>query len=225
MAKGFSMTPQQKEEFRRLTQKANRRIAKAFREYEKEGLKLVPKALTGGFVQSKKQWSSQKYALSRSVTQFSSRKDYLDYMRKLRQFDVPEYRGGVPTYTEYEEINTNKLKQAMRTALGREGYRNLPPEIQAALDSKIDNMTVQQQSIFWKIFEDKAAKMGMKYASGDAFERAIDEMFFKEDIKPMIINSIVASTPGLSKQEEMEYRRKLKYYKNDRLVKELNKKR
>lgn len=219
MAKNnYQLTPQQKEEFRRLTQKANRRIAKAFREYEKEGLRLVPKALTGGFVQSKKEWSSQKYALSRSVTQFSSRKDYLSYMQKLRQFDIPEIKGGVPTYTEYQSIGRDKLKQAINTALGKTGLNNLPSDIKKVMDKRIDEMTTQEQSKFWKKFEQTSAKMGMKYSSGAAMESALEEIFFKEDLKPIIIDALVEAEAGLSKQEKADLRKRLKYTKNRTLL-------
>lgn len=212
------MTPQQKEEFRRLTQKANRRIAKAFREYEKEGLKLVPKALTGGFVQSRKEWSSQKYALSRSVTQFKTKKDYSDYMRKLRQFDIPEESGGVPTYTQYQDIGYIKIMRAIETALGNTGMNSLPPEIKKVLEDRIRQMTVIEQSDFWKFYEIKGGKLGLQYASNAAMETVLEELYFKEDIKPVIIDAIVQAQGDLTPEEKKDLRRRLKYNNNQKLI-------
>lgn len=225
MAKNnYQLTPQQKEEFRRLTQKANRRIAKAFREYEKEGLRLVPKALTGGFVQSRKEWKSQQYALSRSVTQFKTRKDYLNYMKRLRQFDVKEEKGGVPTFTEYKAVIANKIEAAFMTSISKLRLGDLEKDVMNIVLQSLRTMDMFDQKGFWDKFEEYGSKMGIQYSSEAAMiAAAMGELHMREDIKPIIIDAILDSR-SMDDEERAELKRKLKYYGDLKLLKEYKKK-
>lgn len=225
MAKNnYQLTPQQKEEFRRLTQKANRRIAKAFREYEKEGLRLVPKALTGGFLQSRKEWKSQQYALSRSVTQFKSRKDYLNYMKRLRQFDVKEEKGGVPTFTEYKSVIANKIEAAFMTSISKLKLGDLEKDVMNIVIQSLRSMDMFDQKSFWDKFEEYGSKMGIQYSSEAAMiAAAMGELHMREDIKPIIIDAILDSR-NMDDEERTELKRKLKYYGDLKLLKEYKKK-
>lgn len=225
MAKNnYQLTPQQKEEFRRLTQKANRRIAKAFREYEKEGLRLVPKALTGGFLQSRKEWKSQQYALSRSVTQFKSRKDYLNYMKRLRQFDVKEEKGGVPTFTEYKAVIANKIEAAFMTSISKIKLGDLEKDVMNIVLQSLRSMDMFDQKGFWDKFEEYGSKMGIQYSSEAAMiAAAMGELHMREDIKPIIIDAILDSR-NMDAEERAELKRKLKYYGDLKLLKEYKKK-
>lgn len=220
----IKLTQREKEDFRRLTQKANRRIIMATKQYEKEGLKVIPRELSGGLIQTKAQWKTEKYPLSRSFTRFKDKRSFNRYMRKLRQFDIPDSKGGVPTYTEYQSIGARKMKQALDTALDGGVYRNIPPEIQKALDERIDNMGVEEQAKFWRKYSEQSQKMLLQYSSEVAMQRVMDEMFLKEDLKPIIIDSIIGVEGNLSSVEKKEYARKLKYYGNQRLIDHLNQK-
>lgn len=221
----MNLTQRQKEDFRRLTQKANRRIKKATKEYAKEGLSVIPRKLSGGLIQTREQWQTKNYPLSRSIKQFKTKREFNQYMNKLRQFDIPDSKGGVPTYTEYQSIGAMKMKQALDTALDGGVYRNIPPEIQEALDRKIEHMGVEEQAKFWKKYSEQSQKMLLDYSSEVAMQKVMDEVFLKEDLKPIIIDSIVEIEPGLSGAGKKEYARKLKYYGNQKLINHLNEKR
>ena len=221
----LKLSVREKDNFRRLTQKANRRIKMATKQYEKEGLSVLPKKLTGGLIQHRSEWQTKKNPLSRSFTRFKTKREFNQYVNKLRQFDIPDSKGGVPTYTEYQSIGAMKMKQALDTSLGGAVYRNVPPEIQEALDRRIDNMGVEEQAKFWKAYSVQSQKMLLTYSSEVAMQKVMDEIFLKEDLKPLIIDSIVEMEDHLSPRDKREYKRKLKYYGNQMLIDHLNEKR
>jgi len=169
MAKYVKLSKQQKDEIRRLTQLANRRIANAFKVYEREGKSIAPSEVTGG-IQTREQWHSEKYALSRSV-KFTSMQEYRKQLHYLRQFEVMR-----PGIKEYTEIQREKTLQAIESSLG---------QIPTGTTKQINKMTAPQLTEFWKLFSDKARKKGMKYASGEVMEDTMRE-FFPEDIKTVV---------------------------------------
>src|SRR5690554_4092627 len=110
----YKLSKAQKEEIRRLTQRANRRILGAHKQYAKAGKEIAPREVTGG-IQTRDQWETQQNPLSRS-TRFASEKEYKDRMKFLRTFDRgPASR---PTMTQYTKIQKTKVKTAVKYALG-----------------------------------------------------------------------------------------------------------
>lgn len=164
MAK-HKLTNAQKDEIRRLTQLANRRIKSAFKEYEKEGLTLAPKTVTGG-IQTREQWNTKNYALSRSV-KFDNEKEYRKHLKFLRSFVTER-----PNMTEFTQAQREKTKLGVETSLGI--------DIPSTLAEVISRLNAPQLSKFWKKFSEVSAKMGLKYASEKALDDTIVE-FFTED--------------------------------------------
>lgn len=168
MAKNhIDLNAAQKEEVRRLTQFANRRIAAAFKEYEAAGMSTTPREVTGG-IQVREQWASEKYAISRSV-KFSSQKEYREQLHWLRQFEVMR-----PSIAEYTEVQREKTLAAVETTLGDD-----VPEV---MQDIIKKMNAPDLSKFWNKFSNAAARLGQKYSSSAAMNDAITE-FFAEDKK------------------------------------------
>ena len=165
----IALSKAQKEEVRRLTQLANRRIAAAFKAYESEGKTIVPNEVTGG-IHLREDWASKKYAISRSV-KFKSQKEYREQLHWLRQFE--HMRPGIKEYTQ---VQREKTLQGLETALG-----DVPEDVQ----KKVGKMTAPQLSEFWNVFSDKAARMGAQYSSNDAMDSTINE-FFPEDKEALV---------------------------------------
>jgi hypothetical protein len=168
----------QKEEIRRLTQQANRRIAAATKAYEKAGQLRAPKALTGGY-DIREKWFSEKYAISRSV-KFASEKEYLAQLEYLRQFDPSQKdkrADYAPSLTEYAEQERANTTAAIENILDVSVEEDLPD-----LAKKISRMTAPQITAFWKAFTRRAQKMGVHYSSVQAMEDTLRE-FFPEDMK------------------------------------------
>ena len=155
MAKYIKLSTSEKEEIRRLTQKANRRIKAFVKTYEQAGYKTIPKEVTAGLeVQSRGQWLSDKYALSRSV-KFESKEDYKRHLNMLKKFD-PGRADSIPTVREYNKINRTKLQKAFETS-----GLNLSSEMQ----KKIKTMSAPDISKFWKEYQVRARRKGMQYSS------------------------------------------------------------
>ena len=169
--KYVKLTAEQKEEIRRLTQLANRRIKTAHKQYAKEGLESVPMAIVGKY-QIKEQWESNNYALSRSV-KFTSEKEYKDRLRFLRSFDPKHYSETKPTVSQFKEIEHGKTVKAIETVLGT----RVPPK----LAQKLAKMNAPQLSKFWNAFDDRAKKVGPKYSSNAVMAETLQE-FFDEDM-------------------------------------------
>jgi methionine synthase II (cobalamin-independent) len=134
MAKDYiTLSAAQKEEIRRLTQFANRRIANAFKSYEKEGMDVVPNEITGG-IQTREDWASDKYAISRSI-KFASQKEYREQLHWLRQFEVMR-----PSITEYSEAQQEKTLQGLETALG---------DVPNALKDMVKKLSAPELTSLW----------------------------------------------------------------------------
>lgn len=161
----YKLTQAQKNEVRRLTQLANRRIKAFTREFEKEGKEITPLQPTGG-IQTRQQWHSEKTPISRSV-KFTSEKAFKEHMRWLKSFEFQ--RENVSEFKQTEKI---KLKRALYTAVG-----DIPPDLM----NKIDKMTLPQISEFWNTFSEKARRMGAKYSSDEAMADTLNEVM-DEDI-------------------------------------------
>jgi len=157
----------QKEEIRRLTQLANRRIRAAEKTYRKEGLKVLPREVVGEY-QIKEKWASSKNPISRSI-KFVGQKEYRQQLQMLQRFER-----SMPSITDYTKVQRDKTRQAIETSLGTD----LPTKT----SKKMDKLSSPQLSQFWNNFSDKSAKLGVKYSSKDAMEQTISE-FFSEDLK------------------------------------------
>lgn len=162
------LTTAQKDEIRRLTQLANRRIKAAERAYRKEGKSVVPSEIVGQY-QVKERWSTPSTPISRSV-QFESEKEYRQQLRFLKSFDPKATRAHRPGIREYTEVQRDKVSMAIKTALGDEvSFENI--------DRRMEKMTAPQLAEFWNRFSDKAAKLGMAYSSDAVMAEVFSEMF------------------------------------------------
>ena len=168
------LSAEQKAEIKRLTQAANRRISTAFKEYEKAGLSIVPREVVGD-IQTRSQWSSDKYAISRS-TKFSSIKEYRAHMDFLKSFE-PGKNTSRPTMTEYRKIQQYEMIQAIETSIGGDPTRRL--------EKKIYKMTAPELSKFWERYSNVAARMSLGYASDAAMIMTMED-YFSEDIDRLV---------------------------------------
>jgi uncharacterized protein (DUF2461 family) len=151
----LELSKAQKEEIRRLTQKANRRIRGYIQMYEKAGYKTIPKEVTAGFgIQSRAQFEANNYALSRSV-KFDNKADYKRHLTMLRRFDGNRV-DGVPTVSEYNRISRSKLLQAFETS---------KLEVSKAALRKINKLNAADISQFWKDYSIRARRKGLQYSS------------------------------------------------------------
>jgi hypothetical protein len=183
----------QKEEIRRLTQLANRRIAAARKEFGVNG--ISPSAITGG-IQLKEDWFSEKYAISRSI-KFENEAAYREQLKFLQSFD-PKAKGYTrPSLSEWAEVERNKTVAAVESVLGVDSLAEAFPDPvdengNSLLDgkkkpvlglySKIMKMRARDMDAFWRVFSDKAKKVGPKYNSNAIMMDTLAE-FFPEDIK------------------------------------------
>lgn len=167
------LTERQKDEIRRLTQRANRRIIGAYKEYAKHGREIPPAKVTGG-IQTREQWETTSLPLSRS-TQFATNAEYRERLRFLRSFDMgPASR---PTMTEYTNIEREKIRVAMRHTLGTDPG--------ARLDKQLTRMSAPQLAEFWHRFETNANRKGVHYSSDAVMAETLDE-FFQEDLMHLL---------------------------------------
>lgn len=165
--KHIDLNAAQKEEIRRLTQLANRRIKAAERAYAKEGKTVLPKEVVGDF-QIKEKWNTKATPLSRSV-KFADQKEYRKHLQFLRSFEVSR-----PGIKEYTQVQRDKTLDAVRSSLGI--------DVPKDLEKKISKMSAPKLSEFWNAYSDKASKMGMKYSSEAAMATTLNE-FFPEDME------------------------------------------
>lgn len=172
--KYIQLTPEQKDEIRRLTQKANRRILAFYREYKKHGLDILPFEPTGG-IQTKQQWETRKYPLSRSV-KFKSVKEYKKRLAFLRSFDRPGLR---PTLTEYKEIARTRLLTAINSILGQ-----VPDEVRAY----VEGLSPAEIQKFWDKFSEVSSKAGLQYSSEGALVETLE--LFDEDMADIVNRSM-----------------------------------
>ena len=142
----YKLTAYEKNELRRLTQMANRRIIAYMVEYEKAGLSIIPKEVSGG-IQTREQWATEKYAISRS-TKFANEQAFRSHLNWLKQFERPAIR---PRVTEYTK--TQKLKTI-------EAYKTIMGDINEETIKKIEKMSLPELTKFWKKFSDRARRLG-----------------------------------------------------------------
>lgn len=166
----IELTPAQKDELRRLTQLANRRIKAAERAYRKAGREVLPREVVGDF-QIKEQWHTPDTPISRSI-KFTSYREFRRHMQMLREFE--RLRPGIKEYTT---VQREKTLIAIESALGV----NVPPELEA----EILKMSAPQLADFWERFSNKASKMGIKYSSDAVMTDTLQE-FFPEDTKNFV---------------------------------------
>lgn len=163
MSKYVKLTPQQKDEIRRLTQLANRRIKAAERAYSKAGHRVIPREIAGDY-QVKERWATKNTPISRSV-KFESQKEYRKQLQFLRSFEVTR-----PGIKEYTNIQREKVGMAVKSSLG--------PEVSFALiEEKLAKLTAPQLAEFWNTFSDKASRLGMNYSSEAVMEQTFVELF------------------------------------------------
>ena len=175
--KYVNLTAQQKDEIRRLTQLANRRIKFAEKEYKRAGGSVLPREVVGD-LQIKEKWATPNTPISRSV-RFESEKDYRKQLQFLRSFDPKATTHGArPSISQYTLIQRDKTKNALETSFGQ--------EVSGAINDKISRMTAPQLTEFWNTFAMKSAKLGLKYSSGDAMQQTLAELFpeDKENLLP-----------------------------------------
>lgn len=168
MAKYIKLDNTQKDEIRRLTQLANRRIRAVAKEYKKQGLTVLPREVAGKH-QVTEQWMSSKNPISRS-TRFTSEREYRKQLSYLRSFE--RWR---PNVTEFNVISRQKTTQAVETSLG---------SISKELEDKLNRMTAPELSQFWKEFSKNASKLGIKYSSEAAINMTMRDIF-PEDYKKL----------------------------------------
>lgn len=172
MAKKYTLTTSQKDEIRRLTQLANRRIKTAEKQYRAQGKVVAPRDVVGD-LQSKDNWHTPSTPLSRSVV-FESKQDYEKKLRFLRSFDPKSPGQTRPTMTEYTVTQRSKTALAVETSLGT--------EVPASLLKEINSLTAPELSEFWKRYSQKASKLGVRYSSLQAMQETLNELF-PEDVK------------------------------------------
>src|SRR5699024_1730038 len=107
----FKLTKKQKDEIRRLTQLANRRIRTAEKQYREQGMMVAPRDVVG-HVQTKDRWHTKTTPLSRSVV-FESEQAYKEQLRLLRSFDPKSPGQTRPTMTQYTKVQRTKTAQAV----------------------------------------------------------------------------------------------------------------
>jgi hypothetical protein len=190
----YTIPKVQQDEFRRLTQFANRRIKAAMEEYEKHGKEIAPYDVTGG-VQTRRDWFSSNYALSRSVNQFANEKEYRQHLHWLRQFEHMR-----PNITEYTNVQREKTLGGIETSLGVEPNN--------ALRDIINNLSAPQLSEFWDKFSEISAKMGMKYSSNDALQATVNE-FVAEHVDELS-NKVVNGLANNIQSRQLEKNKALK---------------
>ena len=166
-----NLTARQKDEIRKLTQFANRRIKRAFKEYEEGGRTVVPMDLTG-FLNTRDEWHTENTPLSRSVV-FESEQEYRRTINRLRQF-----RHTAPDIKTWTDDQRSVTLSGLESSLGR---GNVPDEV----INKVLEMDAVQLSDFWNRFSQKARRMGAQYSS---YQNMLDTLreFFPEDFENLM---------------------------------------
>lgn len=152
----------QKEEIRRLTQFANRRIIAVEQAYRRAGKDVLPRELVGDY-QIKEKWHTSKTPISRSV-KFDSLQDYRRQLKKLRSFEFE--KDDIWTYTR---VQREKVLQAVETSLGV----TAPPDLQ----NKILSLSAPQVTDFWKKYSERSIKMLSSFSSNAAMAETAYELF------------------------------------------------
>ena len=167
------LTAQQKDEIRRLTQLANRRIKFAEKEYKRSGGTVLPREVVGD-LQIREKWATPNTPISRSV-KFESEKDYRKQLQFLRSFDPKASKGGArPSISQFTMVQRHKTMDALETSFGIDMTEHL--------GAMINKMSAPQLSKFWDTYAKKSAKLVFKYSSDKAMSQTMQE-FFSEDLK------------------------------------------
>lgn len=183
MSDNVKLTAQQKDEIRRLTQLANRRIKFAEKEYKRSGGTVLPREVVGDY-QIREKWATPNTPISRSV-KFESEKDYLKQLKFLRSFDPKSSKGGAkPSISQYTLLQRRKTMDALETSFGIDMTEHL--------GAMINKMSAPQLSKFWDTYARRAAKLSFKYSSDKAMQQTMQE-FFGEDLAG--IQSSLADRP------------------------------
>ncbi|MGL4521855.1 MAG: hypothetical protein ACRCWQ_04855 [Bacilli bacterium] len=162
----YTLTADEKNELRRLTQKANRRIKTAYDELileqkHKKGRKktvIIPLAVAGRNKQIQKQWATESTPYSRS-TKFETKEDFRRHMNELRSFD-PGLAHSKPTLKEYAKTSANKILKAFDTA---------GVQLTAEQRKLLSSLSVEQQRQFWRKYDEIASKYFNNYSSDQVF--------------------------------------------------------
>lgn len=157
-----NLTPRQKDEIRRLTQFANRRILAVAREYKYAGKDVLPRELVGDY-QIKEKWHATKTPISRSV-KFDSMQDYRRQLKKLRSFEFE--KDDIWTYTR---VQREKVLQAVESSLGVAAPQDL--------QDKILSLSAPQVTDFWKKYSERSIKMLSSFSSNAAMSETAHELF------------------------------------------------
>jgi hypothetical protein len=163
----FKLNAKEKDEIRKLTQQANRRIAAFLKVYEDGGYRVIPKEVSGGFnIEVREEFQTNKYALSRS-TKFETEKEYKRHLNRLKRFD-PDYQGPdrTPSVSEYTEIQKEKTFSAIKTAGIEIDEYNL---------QRLESMDIIELKKFWAEFTRRAVRMAAEYSSDQLFMAMMDE--------------------------------------------------
>lgn len=169
-AKYIKLTAAQKDEIRRLTQLANRRIKAAERAYRKAGKDIVPLEIVGKpDLQTKEGWHTASTPLSRSV-KFTSEREYKEQLRFLRSFDPKATRYHRPGIKEYTQIQREKVGYAIKTSLGDDVSFQL-------IEEKLSKLSAPEIADFWNTFSEKAARAGLQYSSEAVMAETFVELF------------------------------------------------
>ena len=171
----YKLTPTQKDEIRRLTQLANRRIRTAEKQYRQAGKIVAPREVVG-HIQTKDRWHTPKQPLSRSVV-FDSKEAYERQLRFLRSFDPKTSPQPRPTISEYTVTQRSKTAMAVESSLGVE----VPLEVL----ERINNLTAPELSEFWRVYSDKSRQLGVRYSSVQAMQETLNEIF-PEDAQHLV---------------------------------------
>lgn len=169
----IKLTAEQKDEIRRLTQRANRRIASTMKVYQKAGRSIIPAEIAGRY-QTVQTWEEPGRPLSRTV-KFGTVREYRRRLAFLKGFD--EGLNNRPGIREYTRIQRKKVMQAVETATGRVPSKELI--------KRVRKMNAVELSEFWEVFSEKASKRGLQYSSDSVIQESIQE-FFEEDIDALI---------------------------------------
>lgn len=163
----FKLNAKEKDEIRKLTQQANRRIEAFLKVYEDGGYRVIPKEVSGGFeIQVREEFQTNKYALSRSV-KFETESEYKRHLAKLKRFD-PKYKGpdATPSVTEFTETQRQKTFSAIQTAGIEIDKYNL---------DRLEKMDIIELKKFWAEFTRRAIRMAAEYSSDQLFMALMDE--------------------------------------------------
>lgn len=164
------LTPSQKDEIRKLTQFANRRIRSAQKEYAKAGKMILPQELAG-HTRMREDWTTAQTPLSRSVV-FESERDYREHIQFLRRF-----RRNAPTVKEYTQQQHRTTLKALETSLGE--------SVPMSLRRKLNEMSAPELADFWRTFSNKASRLGLAFSSLSAMQQTMEE-FFGEDYESLL---------------------------------------